>query len=41
MLINGVDIGPLTAAADAAGRTNQLVGAINAKTSQTGVVSFV
>ena len=37
MLINGVDIGPLTAAADADGRTNQLVGAINAKTSQTGV----
>jgi len=41
LLINGVDIGGLTAFAtdSAAGRANQLVGAINAKTAQTGVTA--
>jgi len=39
LLINGVDIGPLTAAADAAGRAAQLVAAINATSSQTGVTA--
>ena len=37
LLINGVDIGPLSAAADVYKRVEQLVGAINAKTAQTGV----
>ena len=37
LLINGVDIGSLEAAADAAGRANQLVAAINAVSNQTGV----
>ena len=42
VLINGVDIGTLTAtsgnnAASSAARTTQLIAAINAKTSQTGV----
>jgi len=41
LLINGVDIGPLSTAVDAAGRVNQLVGAINAKTAQTGVSAKV
>lgn len=39
LLINGVDIGPLSVAADAAGRVEQLVGAINAKSAQTGVTA--
>jgi flagellin len=39
LLINGVDIGPLTAAADAQGREDQLVSAINAKSMQTGVTA--
>jgi len=39
LLINGVDVGGLSAAADAAGRANQLVAAINAKTAQTGVTA--
>ena len=39
LLINGVDIGPLTAAADAQGREDQLVAAINAKSLQTGVTA--
>jgi len=37
LLINGVDIGPLSGAADVYKRVEQLVGAINAKTAQTGV----
>ena len=37
LLINGVDIGPLSTAADVNKRVEQLVGAINAKTAQTGV----
>jgi len=41
LLINGVDIGPLSAAADATTRVQQLVGAINAKTAQTGVSAKV
>ena len=41
LLINGVDIGALSAAADAAGRATQLVAAINAKTSQTGVSATI
>ena len=41
LLINGVDIGPLSVAADAAGRVAQLVGAINAKSAQTGVTAAV
>jgi len=41
LLINGVDIGALSAASDAAGRANQLVSAINAKTSQTGVSAVI
>jgi flagellin len=41
LLINGVDIGPLSAAADATERVAQLVGAINAKTAQTGVSAQV
>jgi len=41
LLINGVDIGPLSTAATAADRVNQLVGAINAKTAQTGVSAKV
>jgi flagellin len=39
LLINGVDIGPLSEADDAQGRADQLVAAINAKSSQTGVVA--
>jgi flagellin len=39
LLINGVDIGSLSAAADVDGRANQLVAAINAKTAQTGVTA--
>ena len=41
LLINGVDIGPLSLAADATERVTQLVGAINAKTAQTGVSAMV
>jgi len=41
LLINGVDIGPLSVAVNPAGRVNQLVGAINAKTAQTGVSAKV
>lgn len=41
LLINGVDIGALSAAADAAGRAVQLVAAINAKSSQTGVSAAI
>ncbi len=41
LLINGVDIGPLSAAADATTRVTQLVGAINAKSAQTGVTATV
>ena len=41
LLINGVDIGALTATSDAAGRASQLVSAINAKTAQTGVSAVV
>jgi flagellin len=41
LLINGVDIGPLSVAADATERVQQLVGAINAKTAQTGVSAKV
>ncbi len=37
LLINGVDIGPLSTAANVNKRVEQLVGAINAKTAQTGV----
>jgi len=37
LLINGVDIGSLTAAATATERASQLVAAINSKTAQTGV----
>jgi len=39
LLINGVDIGSLSAAADATGRANQLVAAINAKSALTGVTA--
>jgi len=39
LLINGVDVGSLSAATDVAGRANQLVAAINAKTAQTGVTA--
>ena len=41
LLINGVDIGPLAVAATAADRVAQLVGAINAKSAQTGVSAKV
>ena len=41
LLINGVDIGPLSEAADADERVQQLVGAINAKSAQTGVSASV
>ena len=44
LLINGVDIGPLeafTGAGSDAGRAAQVVGAINAKSSQTGVTATV
>lgn len=41
LLINGVDIGPLSLAADAQARVKQLVGAINAKSAQTGVTAKV
>jgi len=39
LLINGVDIGALEAAANATGRANQLVAAINAVSNQTGVTA--
>jgi len=39
LLINGVDIGALQAAANATGRANQLVAAINAVSNQTGVTA--
>jgi len=41
LLINGVDIGPLSEAATATERVQQLVGAINAKSAQTGVSASV
>jgi len=41
LLINGVDIGPLSVAANATERVTQLVGAINAKSAQTGVTAAV
>ncbi|PUE35474.1 flagellin [Limnohabitans sp. Hippo4] len=41
LLINGVDIGALTATSSAADRASQLVSAINAKTAQTGVSAKV
>jgi len=41
LLINGVDIGALTATSSAADRASQLVSAINAKTAQTGVSAVV
>ena len=41
LLINGVDIGALTATSSAANRSAQLVAAINAKTAQTGVSAKV
>jgi flagellin len=41
LLINGVDIGALSAATNGAGRANQLVAAINAKASQTGVSAAI
>jgi len=41
LLINGVDIGGLSVAASGGDRTAQLVAAINAKTSQTGVKAEV
>jgi flagellin len=41
LLINGVDIGALSAAADGPGRANQLVAAINAKAAQTGVTAAI
>jgi len=41
LLINGVDIGALSGAASATERVTQLVGAINAKTAQTGVSATV
>jgi flagellin len=41
LLINGVDIGPLSVAVDPTGRVAQLVGAINAKSAQTGVTASV
>jgi len=41
LLINGVDIGPLSEAATATDRVAQLVGAINAKSAQTGVKAAV
>jgi len=37
--INGVDIGAISIAADAAGRGSQMTAAINAKTAQTGVTA--
>ena len=39
LTINGVDIGSLEAAANATGRANQLVAAINAVSAQTGVTA--
>lgn len=41
LLINGVDIGALSATSSAADRAAQLVSAINAKTAQTGVSAAV
>jgi len=41
LLINGVDIGPLSEAATVNERVQQLVGAINAKSAQTGVSASV
>jgi len=37
LLINGVDIGEISASTNEQGRANQLIAAINAKSSQTGV----
>jgi len=39
LLINGVDIGALSAAENADGRAGQLIAAINAKAAQTGVTA--
>lgn len=41
ILLNGVDLGPMSVAATAAGRAAQLAAAMNAKTSQTGVTATV
>ena len=41
MLINGVDIGAISASASGVVRANQLVAAINAKASQTGVTAAI
>jgi flagellin len=41
ILLNGVDLGPMSIAADAAGRAAQLAAAMNAKSSQTGVTAAV
>ena len=41
LLINGVDIGALSIAASGGDRTSQLVAAINAKASQTGVTAEI
>jgi flagellin len=41
ILLNGVDLGPMSIAADAAGRAAQLAAAMNAKSSQTGVTAEV
>ena len=41
LTINGVDIGSLTATATVADRTTQLIAAINAKTTQTGVSAAI
>jgi flagellin len=41
LTINGVDIGSLTATATTADRTTQLIAAINAKTTQTGVSAAI
>ena len=41
LLINGVDIGAMSGSADGVVRANQLVAAINAKASQTGVTAAI
>jgi flagellin len=41
LLINGVDIGAMSASSDGVVRANQLVAAINAKASQTGVTAAI
>ena len=41
LLINGVDIGSISGSADGVVRANQLVAAINAKASQTGVTAAI